>query len=154
MLSQTSEYALRAMACLAMKPGESMTAGALASTTKVPPDYLAKVLQQLGNAGLIRGRRGVGGGYSLSRDPKQIRLTNVLDAVTSLRRIETCPLGLATHGKDLCPLHRTVDNAIAAAIAVFDDMTLHDLISKPGANVPLCESRTPALTINGAARKG
>ena len=61
MFSQTTEYALRAMACLALRPQQLTSAIALADQTKVPANYLAKVLQQLAGAGLIDGRRGVGG---------------------------------------------------------------------------------------------
>ena len=62
MLSQTVEYALRAMVCLAQSPDQLTPTPALASKTKVPPNYLAKVLQVLAQAELIEGRRGVGGG--------------------------------------------------------------------------------------------
>src|SRR5262249_779585 len=60
--SQTTEYALRAMACLALAPDELVPTSVLADKTKVPANYLAKVLQQLAGGGLIRGRRGVGRG--------------------------------------------------------------------------------------------
>lgn len=155
MLSQTSEYALRAMACMALKPDEKFTAGELAKTTMVPQDYLAKVLQQLAGAGLIVGRRGVGGGYSLTRAPDKITLIDVINAVASLQRIKTCPLGLSTHGTQLCPLHREVDRAIAAALAVFDGRTLADVLNEPGANTPLCETPQPMRpTIGGAKIRG
>ena len=67
MFSQTTEYALRAMACLAMYPDDLVATPTLAEQTKVPANYLAKVLQQLAAAKLITGRRGVGGGYRLAR---------------------------------------------------------------------------------------
>lgn len=152
MLSQTAEYAFRAMACLAARPDESLTAGALAKQTQVPPDYLAKVLQQLGAAGLIKGRRGVGGGYSLARPATDIRLIDILNAVNPLKRITECPLGLQTHGKNLCPLHRTMDKAIASVLEILDDKTLAELMTEPGANVPLCEANPVVRpTIGGSS---
>lgn len=155
LLSQTSEYALRAMACMALKPEEKFTAGELAKTTRVPQDYLAKVLQQLAGAGLIRGRRGVGGGYSLTKPPERINLIEVINAVATLQRITTCPLGISTHGSNLCPLHREVDRAIAAAMDVFGGRTLADVLNEPGANTPLCESPQPMRpTIGGVKIRG
>lgn len=153
MFSQTTEYALRAMACLALTPDELVPTGTLATRTKVPANYLAKVLQQLAAADLIGGRRGVGGGYKLARPAAKIRLMDVLSAMSAVKRIETCPLGLANHGTNLCPLHRTVDDAAAAAIAVFEGVTLEDLVNDPKSNKPLCDAETTArLTVSAGKR--
>lgn len=155
MFSQTSEYALRAMVCLALRTGERVASSVLAEETKVPPDYLAKVLQLLSKSGLVVGRRGVGGGYRLSRDPATIRLIDVIRSVVAVERITTCPLGLENHGPNLCPLHRKMDEAAKAVIDIYDDATLADILRKPGANVPLCNTeRTAALTVKGGGSNG
>jgi len=153
MFSQTTEYALRAMACLALTPEELVSTVALAKQTKVPSNYLAKVLQQLSAANLIGGRRGVGGGYKLLRPASKIKLMDVLTAMGAVKRIETCPLGLPNHGPNLCPLHRAVDDAAAAAIAVFERSTLADLLSDPRANKPLCDAETTARLTVSAGKK-
>ncbi len=138
MFTQTAEYALRAMACLALYDSLVATS-TLADQTKVPVNYLAKVLQQLSSAGLVDGRRGVGGGYRLSRPATEINLLDVINAVVTLKRIETCPLGLKSHGSSLCPLHRRADKAIAAIIEIYQGSTLADLVNEPGSKTPLCE---------------
>jgi Rrf2 family transcriptional regulator, nitric oxide-sensitive transcriptional repressor len=149
MFSQTTEYALRAMACLAMKPAELVPTPVLAEQTKVPANYLAKVLQQLAAAKLITGRRGVGGGYKLARPAADIRLLDVINSVTTVTRIQSCPLGLATHGSRLCALHRKADEAAAAVIEVYNGVTLHDLIMDPNPNKPLCDTKaSAALTVS------
>jgi Rrf2 family transcriptional regulator, nitric oxide-sensitive transcriptional repressor len=139
MFSLTAEYALRAMACLALMPDQLVPTPALAEQTKVPPNYLAKVLQLLASADLISGRRGVGGGYKLARPADQITMLEVVRGVTTLERITTCPLGLASHGPNLCPLHRREDEAAAAVIDLYGKITLKTLISDPGRPRPLCE---------------
>ena len=140
MLSQTVEYALRAMVCLAAFPEERVSAGTLADQTCVPPDYLAKVLQLLSKADLIAGRRGVGGGYQIARDPKDIRVLEVIRAVGSMDRIEACPLGIEGHGNpSLCPLHHLVDQAIAAMIKVLDQRSLADIVGLTDVGAPLCQ---------------
>lgn len=148
MFSQTTEYALRAMACLAMRPEELMPTPALAEQTKVPVNYLAKVLQQLAAAKLITGRRGVGGGYKLAKSSGDIKLLDVINAVTTVSRIESCPLGLASHGSKLCALHRKADEAAAAVIEVYNGTTLHDLLMDPNPNKPLCETKPATLTMS------
>lgn len=149
MFSQTTEYALRAMACLAMKPDELMPTPALAEQTKVPANYLAKVLQQLATSKLIVGRRGVGGGYKLAKRSADIKLMDVINAVTVVERIKSCPLGLSNHGSNLCALHRKGDEAAKAVIEVYNGVTLYDLIADPNPNKPLCDARTAAtLTVS------
>ncbi len=153
MISRTTEYALRAMVCIAMRPDEHFSASTLSALTAVPQDYLAKVLQQLSTAGFISGRRGVGGGYTLDKPPSEVRLIDIINAVSSLQRITTCPLGLDTHGPNLCPLHKTIDKAIAAALAVLNGVTLADLLEKnPRANAPLCNAQLIATPTISRAR--
>jgi Rrf2 family transcriptional regulator, nitric oxide-sensitive transcriptional repressor len=153
MFSQTTEYALRAMACLALRPDDLVPTPVLARQTKVPGNYLAKVLQQLAGADLITGRRGVGGGYQLTRPASQINLLDVVNAVGEVKRIQTCPLGLPGHGSVLCPLHRRIDEAAARVIEVFSGVTLQDLVSDPRSNRPLCDSEPSArVTISAAKR--
>lgn len=148
MFSQTVEYALRAISCLAIREGERVSSGTLAKETRVPPDYLAKVLQLLARADLVVGRRGVGGGYSLKREAGSIRLLDVINAVERIERITTCPLDLPNHGPNLCPLHRKLDEAARVLIELFGDTTVADIISLPGANVPLCNAeQTTQLTV-------
>ncbi|MCA9289424.1 MAG: Rrf2 family transcriptional regulator [Phycisphaerales bacterium] len=154
MLSQTTEYALRAMSMLAYSPHELTPTPSLAERTKVPANYLAKVLQLLAGAELIQGRRGVGGGYKLSRPAAQISLLDVVRAVTKIERIRTCPLGLANHGPNLCPLHRKTDEAIARIIETYENVTLQDLIDAPGQNMPLCDEKaTTRLRVDPALRR-
>lgn len=153
MFSQTTEYALRAMACLALRPDQLVPTPILAEQTKVPSNYLAKVLQQLASAELINGRRGVGGGYQLSRPAAQINLLEVINAVGSLHRIKSCPLGLANHGPNLCPLHRRLDEAAGKVIDLVQGVTLQDLVSDPRSNKPLCDAETTAkLTVSAGRR--
>jgi len=145
MISNTAEYALRAMSWLALTPDERVASSALAEKTQVPADYLAKVLQLMAEAGFIDGRRGVRGGYRLAKPAGEIRLLDVINAVSrnemQLKPIESCPLGIKSHGVNLCPLHRRMDRAIRAVIEVLGDSTLADLVTEEGAPTPLCESR-------------
>ncbi len=139
MLSNTAEYALRAMAWLTLTPDQLVSAGNLAEATRVPADYLAKILQQLSQAGLITGRRGVGGGYKLARSADDIHMLDVLNVVDPVERLKSCPVGLETHGPNLCPLHQKIDEAIGAVCNVFGNVTLTDLCTQGEGVKPLCE---------------
>jgi Rrf2 family protein len=138
MLPKTSEYALRAVACLARDPDEMLSADSLAAQTNVPRRYLHKVLQDLVRAGLIDSRPGPGGGYSLRAAADAISILDVINAVAPLERIRHCPLGLPSHTR-LCPLHRELDRAYAATEAAFGRVTIGELLQSDGDVVPLCE---------------
>jgi Rrf2 family nitric oxide-sensitive transcriptional repressor len=139
MFSQTAEYALRAVVWLAAHHGEPQTTLQIAATTKVPPGYLSKVLQALGRANLVNSRRGLYGGFTLTRPPEKISVLEVLNAVDPIRRIESCPLELKSHSKDLCALHRRLDDAIAHIEKAFSESTIADLLAHPSGSHPLCD---------------
>ncbi|MCC7478021.1 Rrf2 family transcriptional regulator [bacterium] len=139
MFSQTAEYALRASICLAQGAGGPMRAAEISAATKVPQDYLAKVLQALTRAGIVAARRGTNGGYALARPAGQVSILDVLNAVDPLKRITTCPLGLPAHGTKLCRLHRKLDDALATIERSFAEATLDQMTdASSGTSKPLC----------------
>jgi Rrf2 family protein len=113
----------------------------LADKTQVPRAYLSKVIQGLKSCGLVRSQRGIGGGVFIGRPPEAITVLEVVNAVEPLKRITTCPLGIASHGTNLCPLHAKVDSALEAVEQCFGSSTLAAVIAsqKPGV-MPLCEA--------------
>jgi Rrf2 family protein len=142
MFSQTIEYALRAVVHLAYQAPEAHTTADIAEATRVPKDYLSKILQGLARVGIVKTQRGVGGGVSLAKDPAELTILDVVNAVEpeSVRRITTCPLGLKTHGIRLCPLHKRLDDAVALVESAFCNTTLAEVLAEPTESVPLCES--------------
>jgi len=138
MLSQTVEYALRAVVHLADQAPEARTTEQIAEVTQVPQAYLSKVLQALNRAGIVRSQRGVGGGVSLVKAPNKLSILEVVNAVDPIKRIATCPLGLQAHGKNLCPLHRRMDDALAMMEAAFRKTTLAEVLAEPTTSPPLC----------------
>jgi len=139
MLTKTAEYALRAVALLAARPGQAIAADQLASQTKVPRRYLNRVLQDLVEAGLLTSRPGRGGGYVLKVKPTELTILQVVNAVSPLERIEHCPLGLKTHTQ-LCPLHAELDRAYAATEAALAAVTMQQIVDSTSPIIPLCES--------------
>ena len=138
MISQTAEYALRAIVFLADQ-GEARTTQEIAATTLVPPSYLSKVMQSLSRAHVVRSQRGLHGGFTLARSPDELSVWDVIEAVDPIQRIRTCPLGLKSHGTKLCPLHRRLDNALALVENAFRESTVGDLLQEPTKSKPLCD---------------
>jgi Rrf2 family nitric oxide-sensitive transcriptional repressor len=141
MFSQTAEYALRAVVYLAAEGGEPRTAQQIAAATRVPTGYLAKVMQSLSRAGLVHSQRGLHGGFTLTRPPRELTVLDVLGAVDPIRRIRGCPLGVKGH-VNLCPLHRRLDQAIGMVEDALRRSTIAELLTEPskarGIPMPLC----------------
>ncbi len=79
-ISAKVDYACRVLAELARLHGSTELAQIehLARVEKVPQNFLAQILSELRNAGLITSRRGIQGGYALARPPDQISLFDIL----------------------------------------------------------------------------
>lgn len=142
MFSQTVEYALRAVVHLASKSPSPRTTEEIARATKVPQAYLAKVIQNLVQHGVLRSQRGLGGGISLAKTPRDLTILEVVNAVDPIRRIKSCPLDLAAHGVKLCPLHKRVDQALETVESAFAKTTLQEILDEPTESIPLCDFPT------------
>lgn len=142
-ISQTAEYALRAAVLLARSHGAAVTTPQLADASKIPPQYLSKVLQSLRRAGIVSSQRGTGGGFVLTRPPGEITALEVVSALDPIERIHSCPLNLAEHGTNLCPLHRKLDEAIATVQTAFGGATLDQLAVVPETGSAVCRALLP-----------
>jgi Rrf2 family protein len=139
MLSQTSEYALRAAVILAGHPAGPLTTQQIATAGQIPLDYLSKVLNLLGRSGIVLAARGKGGGFTLTSDPAAISVLAVINAVDPMRRIRSCPLKLPEHARELCPLHRKLDQAVEQVEQAFASTSLAELVESP-AGYPALET--------------
>jgi Rrf2 family iron-sulfur cluster assembly transcriptional regulator len=82
-VSTRGDYACRALLSLALHAGEGTPTSVrdIAERTGLPQPYLEQILLALKGAGLVRSKRGVGGGYILARSPSEIRLSDIVSAV-------------------------------------------------------------------------
>lgn len=138
MISQTVEYALRAVAHLASVAPTGQTTDQIAKVTMVPRAYLSKVLQALVRGGVVYSQRGVGGGMTLARPASELTILDVVNAVDPIQRIHVCPLGRVEHAVQLCPLHRRLDNALESVEIAFAGTKLSEVISESSPAAPLC----------------
>lgn len=141
MISQTSEYALRAALYLAGRSDSAPAAAQeISGAIQVPVGYLQKILRMLARDGILTAQRGTRGGFSLAKVPTAISVLDVLKASDGqIQRIERCPLGIRGHVK-LCSLHRLLDQQAAAAERAFAATSLAELLESSGDVRPLCES--------------
>ncbi len=82
-VSTRGDYASRALVSLALHADEVRPNSVrdIAERTGLPQPYLEQILLALKGAGLVRSKRGVGGGYVLARSPADIALSDIVGAV-------------------------------------------------------------------------
>lgn len=82
-VSTRGDYASRALLSLALHADREGPTSVrdIADRTGLPQPYLEQILLALKGAGLVRSKRGVGGGYTLARPPEQITLGEIVSAV-------------------------------------------------------------------------
>ena len=82
-VSTRGDYACRALLSLSLREDEPRPTSVrdIAERTGLPQPYLEQILLALKGAGLVRSKRGVGGGYVLARAPEQITLADIVSAV-------------------------------------------------------------------------
>jgi Rrf2 family protein len=82
-VSTRGDYAARALLSLALHAGDRKPTSVrdIADRTGLPQPYLEQILLALKGAGLVRSKRGVGGGYVLARDSADITLSEIISAV-------------------------------------------------------------------------
>lgn len=87
-ISKKSQYGLRAMAYLAdgYKQKKMPSIKKISEAEGIPFDFLEKIVMELEKAGLVKGKKGAGGGYVLSKSPKAI---SAFDVVSVLEKTTT-----------------------------------------------------------------
>jgi Rrf2 family protein len=90
-LTKKADYGLMAMKHLAEHSSkDSMSAKDVADAYGIPQEALAKILQRLAKAGLLKSQHGINGGYTLARDPSQISAFEVIQAIDGPLFITSC----------------------------------------------------------------
>ncbi len=142
LFSQTTDYALRAVAHLANCAEGVSTITEMAKVVQVNSPYLRKVVDKLRHANIVTAQRGKGGGITLAIDPHELTMLDVINAVEPFPRIKECPIGRSDHLK-LCSLHSELDAALAHVEEVLGSRTIGDLIaarrSESRCDFPKCE---------------
>jgi Rrf2 family protein len=133
-LSQKCQYAVRAVLELSKRYDQGpIAAGEIASKQAIPQRFLEIILNELKPTGLVDSRRGVRGGYYLTRPPDQITVGRVirliegpLDPVRCVgdQKSKCCPL------RDRCALIGLWDEARDAVETVYDATTFKDLVER------------------------
>jgi Rrf2 family protein len=135
-LSKKGEYALRALIDLAMNADRGVAqAHDIARKENIPVKFLEQILLTLKNAGILQSRRGVGGGYSLTRPADQITLGEVIRLIEG----PIAPIGCASRtapercscpDEAICGLRSVMLDVRNAISDIVDQITLADVCER------------------------
>lgn len=124
-----SDYALRVLIYVAVRPDPLPTIPQIAQSYDISRNHLMKVVHQLGLAGYLLTTRGKGGGLRLARPAESIILGEVIRQTEPDMAMMPCfePIGAPCAIAPACKLKRAVREARAAFLAVLDGYSLADL---------------------------
>lgn len=126
-ISKKAQYGLRAMVCLAknFERNDFLFLKEVSKKEDIPFDFLEKIILILKKEGLVKGKKGFGGGYILNKLPKNI---TVFDIVRVLEKTTT-PVNCALCGKIRKCAAKNVWKKVDYAISkTLNSITLKDLI--------------------------
>lgn len=130
-LSKLTDYALVVMSCMARSSNQSSrTARDLSLELQLPLPTVSKLLKELLWSGLLVSQRGIKGGYSLTREPREISLSEIIAALEgpiALTECSTDTIGLCAL-EPCCAIKKNQQIISQAVRGVLDRLTLSDLI--------------------------
>lgn len=139
MLSQTAEYALRAVLHIAASSTDRpVSVGEIADALDVPRNYLSKTLHQLSRAGIVSPTFGPRGGYRLVLPPAEITLDAVVSPFDETGGERHCLLGRTRcSDADPCLAHAHWKDISAQIHGFFQTMTIAKLLEPEHVDSPL-----------------
>ena len=124
-VTRLTDYATVVLTVLAARPRDVLSAVELADASGLEAPTVAKVLKPLAQAGLVEGFRGAGGGYRLLRDPADISLAEIVEAMEGPLGMTECSLHAGNCGiQQSCGVRanwRRINDVVARALR---DVTL------------------------------
>ena len=126
-LSKKADYGLIALKHLARHTEESVSAREIAREYRIPAELLAKILQRLARKGLVLSQQGTHGGYVLARDPSQISIVDVIEALDGPIGITPCERGSSCDQLELCSVRDPLMTVRAKMVRILGDTSIYEL---------------------------
>lgn len=138
-VSRSLDYAIRSLIVLAQRPaaGSTVSLSELADSAAAPRSYLAKLMRHLVRGELVRSGTGSRGGYRLARDPGDISLRTIYEAVEGTFQTVDCHSDAADcdwlNDCTQLPIWNQVEREI---LDVLQKRTLSDFVPREGTSAP------------------
>ncbi len=137
-VSRTLDYAVRSLIYMGNHEVPRMSMKEISEAQHIPQNYLAKIMRRMVERGLIRSMVGPEGGYFLRRDPKDINLRDIYEAVEGELRVIDC-----MDQDEVCALYENCtqlpvwDKLQVSMIKLLEKTSLKDLLTESSENTEL-----------------
>lgn len=130
-LNKSTRFALYAILELSREPETILTAGQIAEKYHISEHHVAKVLQRLVRARLVRSIRGVNGGFQIAKDPKEITMLSVVNLFEPMHPQTGCLLFDAQEScglEPICPIGEVFHEIQEQAMYTLESISFATLI--------------------------
>jgi Rrf2 family protein len=135
-LSLRGEYALRALVVLGLNYGnEVLRIQSISEEQNIPKRFLEQILNDLKSAGIVESRRGVAGGYRLSKSPDKISLAVVIRHIEGPLAPVSC-VSEKFYSKCTCPdeskcgIRSIMKEVRDAIVKILEDVTVAEMCER------------------------
>ncbi len=128
-ITQTADYAVRTVVYLALHGnGGPVAASVIAKEMAIPADYISKVVQALSRAGLVESVAGRNGGAQLARDPAELSMLEIVEAVDGPVTLNRCVVRPGACPRDsFCVVHDFWKSAHKGLVDVLSGAKIADI---------------------------
>ena len=128
-VTREGDYAVRSVLYLARKPFKEVSfVNDMSEECKVPRSFLAKILQKLVKAKIVRSYRGMRGGFSLAKPSREVSVLEVLEAIEGKFALNSCVCDKKKCAiSKNCPTHPLWVNAQSKLVDLFKKSNFEDL---------------------------
>ena len=129
--SKACELGIQAVLFLSIQEKRIFNADEVSAEINLPREFVSKVLQILTNKGIVGSKRGKSGGFFLAKEPSEINLLDIVEAIDGLDSFKTCILGFqGCRSEEPCPIHYQWGKLREDALEMLRSETLADLREK------------------------
>ncbi|MCA9522490.1 MAG: SUF system Fe-S cluster assembly regulator [Myxococcales bacterium] len=134
---------------------EAFSARDLARKTLLPLPMVSKILKLLARSGILVSQRGVRGGYTLAREPRQIAVAHVIDALDGPVALTECQDDTRNCDQEsICPMRTNWEIINSAILGVLRSISLADMNRPINESGGLLETLTLRRPRSNASRTG
>jgi Rrf2 family transcriptional regulator, nitric oxide-sensitive transcriptional repressor len=126
-ISEAAKLALHTVVLLCEKDDGFISIKDIVAKIPFSEAHLSKVLQRLGKEGFVKSIRGPNGGFALNKDPKEIRLLDIYEAIDGPVDLSDCLLDRKICGRDKCILDGVLDDLNTNFYRILKETSISDV---------------------------
>lgn len=131
LITRDTDYALRAICCIAKSKNRFSTVTNLVKESKIPRPFLRKILQRLNKKGILKSYKGSGGGFGLAKGLDRIFLMDLMKVFQGEFRLNECSLKKKVCPNiKVCPLKKKIDRIEEHIISELGPVTISQILKQ------------------------